>query len=155
MELLRPRATEKGQAGRQIDQGCNTAGSGSRHWRLAMERFVRRLAAAQPLGCLSCVPEGTHGRRQYSRERIDASSTRAQSPQRLSTRPTLIPRPQKEYLWEQERRREMSGTLLGYYGQTQLEPIEGDSILRPYPLTRENGEVLCEASIAAWSQLGE
>ncbi|SJL13573.1 uncharacterized protein ARMOST_17018 [Armillaria ostoyae] len=40
----------------------------------------------------------------------------------------LNPRPIKKYLREQEQRREMSGTLLGYYGQTQLKSIEGDSV---------------------------
>ncbi len=139
MELLRPRATGNCLEG-PSDQGNNTVGRGSRHWRSAMERFIKDSTdiAVKPRECLSCIPEGTHGSRQYSRQRMDASNTRAQSPQRLSTRPTLIPRPKKEYLWEQERQRDMSGTLLGYYGQTQLEPIEGDSILRPYPLAREN-----------------
>ncbi|PBK60377.1 hypothetical protein ARMSODRAFT_1068645 [Armillaria solidipes] len=40
----------------------------------------------------------------------------------------LNPHPIKEYLHEQERWREMSGTFLGYYGHTQLESIERDSV---------------------------
>ncbi len=100
-----------------------------------MERFIKDSTdiAVKPRECLSCIPEGTHGADSTLDNEWMRQTHEPQSPQRLSTRPTLIPSPKKGVSLGTRATEGYVWYVAWLLRQTQLEPIEGGQYTQTLP----------------------